>query len=169
MMSHQHHEPVLPEFPCLSALVRHEGGNDAVRLAVGLDMVALSRIEDSLRTFGDRFLVRIFTEAEQAYAEAAPAHRLDRLGARFAAKEAALKALGLADQGVGWPDIEVVRDAAGACTLALHGLAGELTRRGGLVDTALSLSHEGGFAAAIVVARFQARGGVLAPAAGPSN
>ena len=111
-------------------------------LRVGIDLVQVSRIADSLAQFGDRFLRRIFTDGEIAYATAAPGQTAERLAARFAAKEAAKKALAL--DAVGWRQIEVVRAPSGACTLALHGIAaaGEL---------AVSLSHEGDLAAAVVV------------------
>jgi holo-[acyl-carrier protein] synthase len=121
-----------------------------VTLAVGIDLVRVSRIAESLEHFGDRFLRKLFTDAEVAYASAAaaPALREERLAARFAAKEAALKALGLADKGVSWRDIEVTTVASGACALRLHGRARQLASTD---DVALSLSHEGDLATAIVI------------------
>jgi holo-[acyl-carrier protein] synthase len=162
-MSDERQAPGLPPFPNMppitSMSVDKKGARVAgYRQAVGMDLVDLARIEASLRDFGARFLDRVFTEGEQAYALAGVemnALRVERLGARFAAKEAALKALGLADRGVAWRDIEVLRDPSGAVSLALHGGACTLAQASGLIDTALSLSHDGGYAAAIVVARFQ--------------
>ena len=117
---------------------------------VGIDLVRVSRIAESLEQFGDRFLARIFTADEIAYAASATAPRVthERLAARFAAKEAALKAFGLVDEGVSWRELEVVREPAGACALRLHGRARELA---GQDSAALSLSHEGDLATAVVV------------------
>ena len=120
-----------------------------MRLAVGIDLVMVSRIASSLEHFGERFLRRIFTEGEVAYAMAAPALTSERLAGRFAAKEAALKALGLAGRGIGWRQIEVTVSASGAPELQLHGEARALSSGAG--DLALSLSHEGDFATAIVI------------------
>ena len=78
-------------------------------VGVGIDLVRVSRVAASLAQFGERFLRRVFTEAEIAYATSSPGLTAERLAARFAAKEAAIKALGLADQGVGWRQIEVQR------------------------------------------------------------
>ncbi|HUJ59714.1 MAG TPA: holo-ACP synthase [Kofleriaceae bacterium] len=116
-------------------------------LRVGIDLVQISRIAGSLDTFGERFLRRVFTDREIAYAHAAPAHAAARLAARFAAKEAAKKALAL--DGVSWRDLEVMREASGACTLALHGAA---RAAAGEATLALSMSHEGDFATAVVIA-----------------
>jgi holo-[acyl-carrier protein] synthase len=120
-------------------------------LRVGIDLVRVSRIQQSLDRFGEHFLRRIFTEAEIAYATSAPAQMTERLAVRFAAKEAALKVLRPADEGIGWRDIEVQRAPSGACTLMLHGAAHSLARSAGLSELAVSLSHEGDYATAIVV------------------
>ena len=90
-------------------------------MKVGIDLVDVSRIAASIDAFGDRFLRRVFTEGELAYACAAPALTAERLAARFAAKEAAKKALEL--EGVAWRDLEVARSPNGACHLVLHGAA----------------------------------------------
>src|SRR5882672_9538089 len=91
------------------------------RLRVGIDLVQVSRVAESMDRFGERFLRRIFTDAEIAYAVSAPALTSTRLAARFAAKEAARKALGL--DGIGWRQIEVQRAPTGAVELVLHGAA----------------------------------------------
>jgi holo-[acyl-carrier protein] synthase len=122
-------------------------------MRIGVDLVRISRIEDSLRRFGERFLQRLFHPEEIAYAKAAPALRAQRLAARFAAKEAALKALRLAHEGVAWRDIEVRRDSDGDCALILHGSAALAARRLGLAVAGLSLTHEGDYAGAVVLAR----------------
>ena len=119
-------------------------------LRVGIDLVHVSRIAGSLEAFGERFLRRVFTAGEAAYA-ASGSMRVERLAARFAAKEAAKKALEL--DGVGWADIEVVRRPSGAVDLCLHGAARAAADAIGVRELALSLSHEDDFATAVVVAR----------------
>jgi holo-[acyl-carrier protein] synthase len=123
-------------------------GGDVV--ALGLDVVFISRVAESLDSFGERFEERLFTPAEIAYARSAPGQRAERLAARFAAKEAVIKALSLGDTGVDWRDIEVLRNTDGSCAIALHGrVAAALATRG--ADRVLvSLSHDGDYAAAVV-------------------
>lgn len=120
-------------------------------LRVGVDLVRVSRIAESLELFGDRFMRRIFTEGEIAYATAAPALTAERLAARFAAKEAVIKALRMVDRGIAWRDIEVCRTPTGACELALRGETGEAAALLGVGEFAVSLSHEGDYASAIVI------------------
>ena len=117
------------------------------RLRVGIDLVQISRIAGSLEAFGERFLRRVFTAGEIAYARAVPARTAERLAARFAAKEAAKKALDL--DGVGWRELEVTREHTGACALVLHGAA---RAAAGTYELALSMSHEGDHATAVVIA-----------------
>lgn len=126
------------------------------RLRVGIDLVRVSRVEESLAQFGERFLHRVFTDGEIAYANSAPAQAAERLAARMAAKEAAVKALRMAQKGVGWRQIEVVRDASGACELVLHGRARDIAEEAGADDLSVSLSHEGDYATAVVVTRLRA-------------
>jgi holo-[acyl-carrier protein] synthase len=122
-------------------------------LRVGIDLVEISRIAESLRKFGERFLRRVFTDGEIAFATAVPSQAAERLAARFAAKEAVIKALGLADQPMNWRDIEVRRAPSGDCAMALSGTACRAAERAGVRELAVSLSHEGNYAAAIVVVR----------------
>ena len=122
------------------------------RVTVGIDLVRIRRIAASLTEFGERFLRRVFTDAEVAHATASPALTAERLAARFAAKEAAMKALGLAERGAGWRQIEVTRQPSGMCRLSLHDAAREAADESGVVDLAVSLSREGDYAVAIVVA-----------------
>ena len=112
---------------------------------VGVDLVQVSRIAASVATFGERFVERVFTPAEAAYATTP-----ERLAARFAAKEAVKKALEL--DGVAWRDIEVARRASGACDVVLHGAARAAADAMGARELALSMSHEGDYATAMVVA-----------------
>lgn len=118
--------------------------------AIGIDLVHIPRIEESLRDFGERFEERMFTQREIAYARSVPAQRAERLAARFAAKEAAIKALSLAEAGVDWRDIEVVRHDDGSCALALHGKALEAACLQRLSGALVCLSHDGEYAAAVV-------------------
>lgn len=125
-------------------------------MRVGIDLVQLSRIDESLATFGDRFLRRVFTEGEIAYATSAPALASARLAARFAAKEATVKALDLAERGVGWREIEITRGPSGAPALVLHGQALAAAEEGGAGSLSVSLCHEGDYATAVVIS-FRAR------------
>jgi holo-[acyl-carrier protein] synthase len=120
---------------------------------VGIDLVSISRIAESVATHGDRFLARLFTPDEIAFAIAAPVRTNERLAARFAAKEAAMKALGLAgDTGVDMRELEIAIDAQGAPSLVLHGAARRHAEGLGVVEVAVSFSHEGDLATAVVVA-----------------
>ena len=121
-------------------------------MCVGIDTVLISGLRESLAAFGDRFTQRLFTDGEQAAAAAQADGGLDRLAARFAAKEAAIKAFGLGDIGVNWRDIEVVREADGAPRLCLHGRAAQRARALGVRGMAVSMSHDGDQACAVVVA-----------------
>jgi holo-[acyl-carrier protein] synthase len=122
------------------------------RLRVGIDLVQISRIDESLRKFGDRFLHKLFTTGEIAYARQSGAASSERLAARFAAKEAAIKAFSFSDAGIDWRDIEVCRQPDGACRLALHGKAASHAMQLGVSDISLSLSHDGDYASAVVMA-----------------
>ena len=122
----------------------------AQRLKVGIDLVQLSRVGESMATFGDRFLKRVFTEGEIAYATSAPDLTPARLAVRFAAKEATVKALDLAERGVGWREIEVTRAPSGAPQLLLHGNARAAAEEAGAA-LSVSLSHEGDYATAVVI------------------
>ena len=119
---------------------------------VGVDLVRVQDVADAVAAFGSRYLDRVYTPAEQAYAEAEPRVRAERLAARFAAKEAVVKVLRPAGARPEWTAIEVVRDLAGGCDVHLSGLAAELARDAGITGLAVSLTHDGDNAAATVVA-----------------
>jgi holo-[acyl-carrier protein] synthase len=104
-----------------------------------------------LQAHGQRYLERVYTAREIADCTGADGVDPERLAARFAAKEAAMKVLRPGDAAVPWPSIEVVRDAAGVPALTLHGPAAELARAAGLTEFAVSLTHEDAYAAAVVV------------------
>lgn len=122
-------------------------------LRIGFDLVAVDDVATSLRgAHRDHYLKRIFTEAE-VDACRGPSGRVEpeRLAARFAAKEAAIKALPGAGEEVRLTSIEVRTEPDGDVELALSGRAAELAAEAGIEEIALSLAHEAGFAAASVV------------------
>jgi len=117
----------------------------------GIDLVEIGRIHQSMERFGQRFLDRIFTAAEQAYC-LRKRKAAESLAARFAAKEAGAKALGTGiSRGVNWLEIEVVREPGGKPSLRFHGRAAEIAAALGVAHTALSLTHSGDLAMASVV------------------
>jgi holo-[acyl-carrier protein] synthase len=119
---------------------------------LGIDLVHIPRIQESLQSFGDAFAQKLFTAAEIAYADAAAHDRAQRYAARFAAKEAAIKALSLSDAGISWRDIEVQRAADGSCSIALHGEVAAIALAQGIGRCIVCLSHDGDYAAAVVAA-----------------
>ncbi len=147
----------LPQIAASACAAQAAGFAMTGNLSVGIDLVKTSSIAGSLEQFGQRFLDRIFTAGEIAYALDAPAFKLDRLAARFAAKEAAMKALQLTNLGVAWTDIEVVREPSGNCELNFKGAARAAVLGNGIVKTCLSMSHEGEYATAIVIAQHAAQ------------
>lgn len=120
-------------------------------LGTGIDLTEIPRIQQSLDRFGQRFLDRIYTAAEQAYCMR-KRKAAESLAARFAAKEAAAKALGTGiSRGVNWLEIEVVRASGGRPTLRFHGRAAELASSLGVAHSALSLTHTDTLAQASVI------------------
>jgi len=134
--------------PERSALHPSPASLGASLTGLGVDLVQVSAVARSLADFGPRFLKRLYTEQEVADANRVPALRHRRLAERFAAKEAAIKALGLTDAGINWRELEVVLTAGGACRLRLHGRASALCA--GLTSASLSLSQQGDYAVALV-------------------
>ncbi len=121
-------------------------------VAHGIDLVEITRIERMIADHGDRFLERIFTSRERAYATAGGAQCAQRLSARFAAKEAVLKALGTGmSTGMSWTDIEVFTLATGAPSILLTGGAAAAAKEAGIAQWMISLTHTGGFALASVI------------------
>jgi holo-[acyl-carrier protein] synthase len=118
---------------------------------VGIDLVDLEAFDAMLARRGDSLLRRAFTKEELAYARARRHPEL-HLAARWAAKEAAFKALGTGwSRGIDWRDVSVVSRASGAPTLAMRGRFAELMRRRGVRRGLVSLTHDAPFAAAVVV------------------
>ncbi|HEY7616811.1 MAG TPA: holo-[acyl-carrier-protein] synthase [Terriglobales bacterium] len=110
-------------------------------VGTGIDIAEVPRIAQAIQRYGDRFLLRIFTDGERRYCDS-KANRIERYAARFAAKEAAMKALGTGwNHGVRWRDIEVCRQPGGRPTITFHGRAAELAARLGANHVALSLTH----------------------------
>ena len=123
----------------------------AMIVGSGIDMVEISRIHQSMVRFGQRFLDRVFTGAEQAYC-LRKRKAAESLAARFAAKEAGAKALGTGiSRGVHWLEIEAVREPGGKPSLRFHGRAAEIAAALGVAHTALSLTHTADLAMASVV------------------
>jgi holo-[acyl-carrier protein] synthase len=124
-------------------------------MRLGFDLVQVSQVAASIRYFGDVYLHRLFTQGELEYAQRADgAVCSERLAARLAAKEALIKALRLADAGIGWREIEVRKLPDGDCDLLLHGRTAELARGMGVMRVLLSLSHDGDYAGAVVSVLF---------------
>lgn len=110
-------------------------------VGTGIDIAEVPRIAHSIARFGDRFIRRIFTEGEIRYCDS-KANRMERYAARFAAKEAAMKALGTGwNHGVRWRDIEVARKPGSRPTIIFHGVAAQFAHRLGATNVALSLTH----------------------------
>lgn len=123
-------------------------------IAVGLDLASVDQVAASLRgPHRQRYLARIYTEGELADCLTANGLDPERLAARFAAKEATLKALSIGDAAIPLRAIEVVCDSSGTMRLRLHGRAAATAAAAGLVDLAVSLTHDSRLAAAVVVAR----------------
>jgi holo-[acyl-carrier protein] synthase len=122
----------------------------AVR-GIGIDIVKVERIVQSIERFGQRLEARLFTESELEYCRRQK-DPLPHLAARFAAKEAAFKAIGTGlSGGVGWKQAEVIQPGGQQPRLALHGAALERFHSLGCNASHLTLTHDGGFAVACVV------------------
>jgi holo-[acyl-carrier protein] synthase len=122
-----------------------------VIVGVGIYVIEVARLAEALRRHGAHFEERVFTETELASCRGR-GDRVLALAARFAAKEACMKALGTGwSQGVGFRDIEIVREGFEAPRLVLHGEAVRRAEAQGVRRTHVSLTHQPGLAAAVVV------------------
>lgn len=117
--------------------------------AIGVDIIEIERIAQSISRFGPRFLRRVYTRQELAYCQG----RVASLAARWAAKEAVSKALGVGIGDVSWQEIEVVSDVNQCPTIRLHGAAAKLAQRREISGFAVSLSHAKDYAVAFVIAQ----------------
>ena len=110
-------------------------------VGTGVDLAEVPRIKASVERFGARFIERVFTPGEIAYVER-KANRFERYAARFAAKEAGMKAIGTGwRHGVRWQDFEVTNLRSGKPTLRFHGVAAQIADRLGVRNVSLSLTH----------------------------
>ena len=120
---------------------------------VGIDLVAVDNVEESVRVHADRYLKRIYTPGELSDCRTADGVDPERLAARFAAKEATIKVLRPdREQAIPWNSIEVRRGESGGVDLELRGAAAEAASAAGIDELALSLTHEAGIAGAVVLA-----------------
>src|SRR5271169_5908755 len=110
-------------------------------LGTGVDLAEVERIRSAIARYGRRFINRIYTPAEIAYVER-KANRFERYAARFAAKEAGMKAIGTGwRHGVRWQDFEVANLPSGKPTLRFHGVAARFAQKLGVRTVALSITH----------------------------
>ena len=110
-------------------------------VGLGVDITEVDRLKAAIGRRGDAFLRRVFTSAEREYCERFK-NKFERYAGRFAAKEAAMKALGTGwRSGVRWQDLEIVRERSGRPTMALSGEAGKIAKRLGVKRIALSITH----------------------------
>lgn len=120
-------------------------------VGTGVDITEVDRIETAVKRFGDRFLKRVFTPEEVRYCMGKP-NAAERLAARFAAKEAGMKAIGTGlRHGVTWQDVEVLRLPGQRPVLKFSGKAAEFAAQLGCKRTHLSLSHTADQAIAHVI------------------
>lgn len=120
-------------------------------LGTGIDLAEVDRVRDAIERHGARFIDRIYTPAEIAYVER-KANKYERFAARFAAKEAGMKAIGTGwRRGVTWHDFEVANLPTGRPILRFHGVAAEIARQMGVRHVALSLTHTRQYGMAFVI------------------
>ena len=118
------------------------------RHEIGVDLVDIDRIISVLDRFPNRFRERVLTEAEARYC----GNKVDRIAGRWAAKEAISKVLGLGVRGVGWREIEILPNWAGAPQVRLHARAARRAEALDLEDVTVSISHERKMATAVAIA-----------------
>lgn len=126
---------------------------------LGIDIIKVDRIRDTLAKFGRRFSNRVLTEAEDRYVRDRP----ETFAGRWAAKEAVSKVLGLGVRGIGWRDIEIVRLPTGQPSIRLHGRAASRAEQLGMGRIAVSITHEAEYAVAIAFGIRTAGGAFLFP------
>jgi holo-[acyl-carrier protein] synthase len=124
-----------------------------VTLRIGVDLTSVPDVDAAVAAHGARYLERVYTPREIADCTTGGVVAAERLAARFAAKEAVIKILRPDDEPAPWRSIEVVRNPGGWIEVALTGWALRLAQSAGVSDVAVSITHEGVFAAAVVVAQ----------------
>ena len=123
-----------------------------MNIAHGIDLVDFPRIAEMFERHGQRFMDRVFTEAEQQYANANK-NKMEKLAGRFAAKEAILKLLGTGWRGkIAWTDIEIINNEMGQPQVTVSGEVKEIARRLGIGDISVSITHTANFAIASATA-----------------
>lgn len=120
----------------------------STRITSGIDLIEIERIARAVDRWGDRFLHRVYTDTEIAHCRG----RAQSLAGRFAAKEAASKALGIGIRGLSWHDIETVRGPRGKPVMRLHGKASRIASAQGLTSFEVSITHSRTEALAVVIA-----------------
>jgi len=124
-------------------------------VAHGIDLVDCSRIEAMIERHGERFIQRVFTAAEQAYAEANK-NKIEKLAGRFAAKEAILKLMGTGWRDkIAWTDIEIINNSIGQPEVTLTGEVEKIADKLGIKHISVSITHTANFAIASAVALAQ--------------
>ncbi len=118
----------------------------ASRTAIGVDIIEIGRIKRAVARWQDSFLKRIYTQAELENH-----HNISSLAARFAAKEAVMKALGTGTRGVSWKDIEIIANGDGAPLIRLYGRALQKSTEIGIAQFDISISHSRKYAIAFVI------------------
>jgi len=119
-----------------------------MKLATGVDLIEIARIEEVISRHGEHYLKRVYTPAELEQC----GKRSESLAGRFAAKEAAVKALGCGIGDVTWKEVEILGDEQNAPVLRLYGAAEQKAREQGLVAWSVSISHSQSHTVAFVVA-----------------
>ncbi|MHC4557868.1 MAG: holo-ACP synthase [Planctomycetota bacterium] len=128
-------------------------------VAHGIDLVDCPRIEQMMQRHGERFVKRVFTAAEQAYAEANK-NQIEKLAGRFAAKEAILKLVGTGWRGkIAWTDIEIINNSVGQPEVTLGGEVKKIADKLGVKHISVSITHTANFAIASAVALTQSNEG----------
>jgi holo-[acyl-carrier protein] synthase len=121
--------------------------------AVGLDAIEIDRVAEAIERHGERFLARVYTAEERRVAEGSREASAQFYAGRFAAKEAVLKALGTGyAEGLGFHEVEILRDPNGAPRVALHGVAKERAATLGITQILVSITHTRANAHAVAVA-----------------
>ncbi len=116
---------------------------------IGIDIVEISRIRKAVAERGDGFLKRVYTPEEVKLYR----NKIPSLAARFAGKEAVIKALGITDKGIGLSQIEILSDEFGRPTVSLHGKAMKQAQEFGIKEIAISLSHSRSYAVACAISQ----------------
>jgi len=114
---------------------------------LGVDIVEIERVERSINRYGERFLSRVYTDAELELCR----NHVPELAVRFAGKEAVMKALGTGRRGVSWRDIEILRNKRNAPLVHLHGRARSRAKKLGITEIVVSLSHSRAYAIASAI------------------